>query len=97
MKAYAVVIHASLCCMLCCSPSHAGCTNSHAAAQVGCSTAYSAVMITTHKPKAPDHMASSQSQALLQSQPATTRKLLGQIRDLLPQTWGKAGSKGQRV
>ncbi len=54
-------------------------------------------MITTHKLKAPHHMASSQSQALLQSQLATTHKLLGQVRGLLPQTWGEAGSKAQRV
>jgi len=70
---------------------------SHAATQVGCSAAYLAAMITTHKLKAPDHMASSQSQALLQSQPAMIRKLLGQVRDLLWQMWGEAGSKGQRA
>jgi len=54
-------------------------------------------MITTCKLKAPDHMTSSQSQALLQTQPATMRKLLGQVRDLLCQTWGEAGSKDRRV
>lgn len=95
MKAYAVIIHLSF--MPCCTPSQAGCTKRHAAAQVGCSAAYLAVMTTIHKLTAPDHMVSSQSQALLQSQPVITHKLLGQTQDLLPQTWGEAGSKGQRV